>query len=300
MASLRTQRYIAFALVYLIWGSTYLAIRYAIDTIPPFLMAGSRFLLAGAILFTWARFKEGVKPTRRHWRNTGIIGLLLLLGGNGGVSWAEQTVPSGITALLVAIVPLWLVLLDWLRPGGKRPGIGTIAGVIVGLVGVVELVGIDAFRGNGTVDLVGAGVLVLGSLAWAAGSLFAKQADLPSAFLTTGMEMLIGGAALLLTGFLTGEHRHFALHDVSAVSVFGFFYLVTFGSLVAYTAYTWLVRHAAPAAVGTYAYVNAVVAVFLGWLIAHEPVTRNTIIGATIIVAAVAIITTTQASEKAG
>jgi drug/metabolite transporter (DMT)-like permease len=295
-----TKRYTAFALVYLIWGSTYLGIRYAIETIPPFLMAGVRFLLAGVVLYAWVRFRGTPKPEPRHWRNAGIMGILLLLCGNGGVVWAEQTVPSGITALLIAIVPLWLVVLDWIRPGGRTPSTGVMIGVVVGLAGVLELVGLDTLRGgHGDVNPLGAAVLIISSLAWSIGSLFGREAILPTPLLTTAIEMIVGGAALLLTGLFSGEAARFDIRAVSLTSVISFFYLVTFGSLVAYTAYTWLVRNVSAAAVGTYAYVNPIVAIFLGWLIAHEPITKNTVVGATIIIAAVAIITSTNTSSQA-
>lgn len=299
MKSDTTKRYTAFALVYLIWGSTYLGIRYAIETIPPFLMAGARFLLAGIALYAWVRLRGTPKPEPRHWRNAGIMGILLLLCGNGGVVWAEQTVPSGVTALLIAIVPLWMVILDWIRPGGRTPSVGVIIGVVVGLVGVLELVGFNTLRGGqGDINPLGAAVLIISSFAWSVGSLFGREAILPTPFLTTAIEMIVGGAALLLTGFFSGEAAHFDVRAISLTSLISFLYLVTFGSLVAYTAYTWLVRNVSAAAVGTYAYVNPVVAIFLGWLIAHEPITKNTTIGATIIIAAVAIITSTNTSSQ--
>jgi len=288
------KRLIAFALVYIIWGSTYLAIRYAILTIPPFIMAGVRFVIAGAILYGLGMIRGEKKPTGRQWRNTVIIGVALLLGGNGAVTWAEQMVPSGITALLVAVVPMWLVLFDWIRPHGNRPSWGVLLGVVIGFAGVVELVGIHTFQGNGNIAPIGVAVLMIGSMLWAGGSLFAKAADLPSPVRTTAMEMLVGGVALLIAGAVTGEFSHWSPHTVSLTSVMGLIYLITFGSLVAYTAYTWLVQNASPAAVGTYAYVNPVVAIILGWLVAHEPVTKETIIGATVIIAAVTIITTAK------
>ena len=288
----------AFATVYLVWGSTYLAIRYAIVTIPPFLMAGVRFLIAGSILYTWSRLRTTERVTAQHWRNAVVIGILLLTCGNGGVTWAEQRVPSGITALLVATVPLWMVILLWIRPGGKRPTAGVALGVVVGLIGMIELIGIGAFRGQGAIDLVGTGVLFAASLAWAGGSLFARNASLPDPIVTTGMEMLAGGTGLIALSVLTREPQRFDVHTVSTVSIVGLLYLIVFGAILGFTAYTWLIKNAKPVAVGTYAYVNPVVAVFLGWLIAHEPVTTRTVIGAAIIIAAVAIITTMQSRTK--
>lgn len=298
MPQSRTKLVVAFAAVYIVWGSTYLAIHYAIGTIPPFLMAGIRFIIAGTLMYAWGTMRGAARPTRLHWRNTAVIGALLLLGGNGGVVWAEQTVPTGIAALLVAVVPVWLVILDWLRPGGKRPSAGVAVGIIVGMIGMGVLIGPDSIRGAGPVNPWGAFALVLASLSWAAGSLFARHAELPSQILTTGMEMLTGGAALLLLAMITGEFQHFNVHAVSSASLAGLGYLITFGSLVGFSAYSWLLKHATPAAVGTYAYVNPIVAVFLGWLIAGEMVTSRTLAGAAIIVAAVSIISTVSSSFR--
>ncbi|MDQ2890325.1 MAG: EamA family transporter, partial [Gemmatimonadota bacterium] len=260
----------AFAAVYTIWGSTYLAIHYAIATIPPFIMAGGRFLIAGALMYLWTAWR-GVKPaTRIQWRNASAIGVLLLTVGNGGVAWAERVVPTGIAALIVAIVPLWLVALEWARRGGTRPSRGVALGVAVGLVGMWVLVGPGPSSGSAPINVRGALVLVFASVSWAAGSLIARYADLPSPLLATGIEMLVGGAALMILGFGSGEMSSFAPRAVSTSSLEGLAYLIVFGSLIAFTAYSWLLKNATPAAVGTYAYVNPVVAVFLGWLIAGE------------------------------
>ena len=299
MAARRSALLTAFAAVYIIWGSTYLAIRYTVLTIPPYLVAGSRFIIAGVILYTWVIMRTDERPTLLHWRNAAIVGLLLLTGGNSAVTWAEQVVPSGITALLIAIVPLWIVVLMWIRPGGRRPSLGVMAGIIVGFAGMIVLVGLGALRGDSTISLAGVGALVAGSLLWAAGSLFARTASLPSPLLTTAMEMLVGGAGALFVALCRGELSNFSLHAVSTQSMQGLLYLTVFGSLGAFTAYSWLLKHASPVAVGTYAYVNPIVAVFLGWLIANEPVTPRTLVGAAIIIVAVAIITTTQARDTA-
>lgn len=295
MPDARPKLVAAFAAVYTVWGSTYLAIHYAIATIPPFLMAGTRFVIAGALMFAWSLAMGAKRPTKTHWRNTGFVGLLLLLGGNGGVVWAEQNVPSGIAALLVAVVPLWLVLLQWIAPGGKRPSLGVAFGIAIGLAGMGVLVGPDSFAGHGPINPWGALALILASLSWAAGSLFARGARLPSPILATSMEMLTGGIGLLILGLATGETHQFQLHAVSTTSLVGLAYLIVFGSFIGFTAYSWLLKHASPAAVGTYAYVNPVVAVFLGWLIAGEPVTPRTFAGAAIIVVAVGIITVVAA-----
>jgi drug/metabolite transporter (DMT)-like permease len=294
---MRARLFAAFAAVYLVWGSTYLAIRFAVETLPPLLMAGARFLLSGAILLAWARFRERAElPSRTAWRAGLISGTLLLLGGNGGVAWAEQRVPSGVAALLVAVVPLWMVLLEWLRPGGRRPPVAVFLGVGLGLAGLALLVGPDAIRSGGT-DATGAIVLVLASLSWAAGSLYAKWAPGAAAG-TSGAaaQMLAGGFVLLLAGIVAREPSHLDLAHASTRSLLGFAYLVTIGSLIGFTAYLYLLAHTSAAKAATYAYVNPVVAVFLGWAIGHEAVTSRTILAAAVILAGVAIITITRDS----
>lgn len=292
MSTSRGRAVAAFGIVYVVWGSTYLAIHYAIQTIPPLLMVGTRFLMAGSILYAWYRLRGGNRPTALQWRNTAVIGTLLLLGGTGAVAWAELTVPSGTAALLVAVVPLWTVLIDWFRPGGERPTVSVLVGVAAGLAGMIVLVGPGSLYGQGAVDVRGAVVLMLGSLSWAAGTVFARHCALPrSQIAASAMEMLAGGVGCVVVGLAMGEGSAFDISAVSRASLAGWLYLVVFGSIVAYSAYTWIVQHAAPVAVGTYAYVNPIVAVFLGWLIAGERVTPRVLLGAAIIVAAVGIIT---------
>lgn len=291
--SLRLQIILAFAAVYLIWGSTYLAIRFAIETLPPFLMAGMRFTIAGAAMYIWIRLRGTPAPTLAHWRSAAVIGALLLCLGNGGVVWAEKQVPSSLAALLIAITPFWMVLLDWMRPGGVRPTKEVIAGLTLGLTGVVLLIGPAELGGVGDVNLVGAGIILLASLSWSIGSLYARQAPLPaSPLMTTALEMLAGGVLLLLVGLLNGELQRVSLSTISLRSMLGFGYLIIFGSLVAFTAYSWLLQRTTPARLSTYAYVNPVVAVLLGWGLAGEEVTTRTLVAATIIVAGVMIITT--------
>ncbi|HST59028.1 MAG TPA: drug/metabolite exporter YedA [Longimicrobium sp.] len=282
----------AFAAVYLLWGSTYMAIIFALKTMPPLLMAGARFLLAGAVLYGVMRLRGEPAPARRHWRTTAIIGALLLMCGNGGVTLAERTVPSGVAALLVAMVPMWMALLEWLRPGGNRPTARTLLGLLVGFAGIVVLVGPGALGSEG-VDLFGAGLVMMGSLAWAGGSIYSRGADLPkSALLATGMEMLWGGLWLTLAGALTGELGRVDPAGFSTESILAYLYLVVFGSLVGFSAYIWLLGVSTPARVSTYAYVNPVVAVLLGWWLLDEPLTARVLGAAAIIVVAVAVITT--------
>jgi drug/metabolite transporter (DMT)-like permease len=283
---------LAFASIYIIWGSTYLAIRIAIETMPPFLMAGSRFLIAGALLFVWAMARGEPRPSRIHLRPIVIIGGLLLLGGNGGVTWAEQTVPSGTAALLVATVPLWMVLLDWLRPGGTRPGNRVFLALALGFIGIVLLIGPSEIAGGDKSTLVGSVVIILAALSWATGSIYSRSAQLPeSPIVSTALEMLAGGALLFLVGTLAGEWGKLDLAQVSSRSLLSLAYLIVFGSIIAFTAYIWLLKVSTPARISTYAYVNPVVAVFLGWAIVDEVLTGQTLIAAAVIVSAVVIIT---------
>lgn len=292
---MRARLIAAFAAVYIVWGSTYLAIRFAVETLPPLLMAGARFLLAGAILLAWARFREpDCRITRIDWKTGVISGALLLLGGNGLVVWAEQRVPSGIAALLVAVVPLWMVLLDWMRPGGRRPHVLVFAGLGLGLFGLLLLVGFDSLQGqgHGQVSVAGALVLVLASLSWAAGSLYTKHAPKASSALNaSATQMIAGGLCLVAAATIFGEFSTMDLAHASTRSILGFLYLVTFGSLVGFTAYLYLLAHTTAARASTYAYVNPVVAVALGWALADEPVTSRTLMAAAVILAAVVIIT---------
>ena len=292
---MRARLIAAFAAVYVIWGSTYLAIRFAVQTLPPLLMASARFVIAGVIVLLWARFRDRAAwPNRVDWRVGLVSGALLLLGGNGAVSWAEQRVPSGIAALLVAIVPVFMVLIEWLRPGGRRPGAAVFVGVGLGLVGLALLVGPESLRG-GSGDAIGALVLILGSLSWAAGSLYTKYAPKASSgTMATGAQMLAGGLTLLVASVVAGEPARLDLAHASTASLVAFVYLLTFGSLIGFTAYVYLLSHTTAAKASTYAYVNPVVAVLLGWAIGHEAVTTRTLLAAAVILAGVAIITVTR------
>jgi drug/metabolite transporter (DMT)-like permease len=290
---MRVRLIAAFAAVYIVWGSTYLAIRFAVETLPPLLMAGARFFIAGLILLIWSRFSAPTaRPTSTDWKTGLIGGALLLLGGNGGVVWAEQRVPSGIAALLVAVVPLWMVLLDWMRPEGRRPAALVFLGLGLGLAGLALLVGPDAMDGQSSVSVAGAVILVLASLSWAAGSLYTKHAPRASSGLNgAATQMIAGGLTLLIAAAFAGELNHLDLSHASTRSILGFLYLVTFGSLLGFTAYVYLLAHTTAAKAATYAYVNPVVAVLLGWALANEPVTMRTLLAAAVILAGVAIIT---------
>ncbi len=288
--------------VYVAWGSTYLAIRFAVETIPPFLMAGIRFLIAGGLLYAWRRLAGDKRPARLHWRSAAIIGSLLLLGGNGGVSWAEQQVPSGIAALLVGSAPLWMILVDTLRPhpARKRPGWVTYLGVLLGFAGIVLLVGPSELIGlKGYSNPVGFIVLTVAAFLWAMGSLYSREADLPdSPLLGTSLEMLCGGAGLIVLGTLTGQWSQLHLAAVTARSLAGLAYLIIFGSLIGFGSYTWLLRNAPTSLVSTYAYVNPVVAIFVGNLLAGEVITPRILISTAIIIGAVVVVTLTQPTAQ--
>jgi drug/metabolite transporter (DMT)-like permease len=295
----RGQIIAAFASIYTVWGSTYLAIRYAVETMPPFVMGGSRFLISGVLLYAWSRSRGAPRPTLRQWRNATIAGGFLLLGGNGGVVWAEQTVSSGMTALLVSILPFWLVIIEWARPPRRRPSAAVLIGLVVGFLGLVVLIGPGDIGANG-VSLLGAIVLILASLSWAIGSFWSRDADMPeSGLLTTGMEMLGGGALLFLAGVVFGELRGLDVSAISRASWVGWIYLIVFGSLIGFTSYIWLLDKVLPAHLGTYAYVNPVVAVILGWAIAGETFSLRTGIAAVIVICAVALITTARTKTPA-
>jgi drug/metabolite transporter (DMT)-like permease len=282
----------ALAAVYIIWGSTYLAIRFAVETLPPFLMAAVRFLVAGGILYGWRRARGFPRPTGSQWRAATVVGALMLLGGNGGVVWAEQWIESGTAALIVATVPLWMVLLDWLRPGGRMPRPLVWAGISVGLVGVGVLFGApEAAAEHGSRYTAGWIVLVLASVSWAIGSLYSRTAVLPAPLLATGMQMLAGGALLLVMAVVTGELRALDPAAFSTRSLLALGYLIVFGALVGYSAYVWLLRVTTPAVASTYAYVNPVVAVLLGWWLAAEALTPRIMAASAVIVGGVALIT---------
>jgi drug/metabolite transporter (DMT)-like permease len=261
-----------------------------VETIPPFLMAGLRHLTAGALLYAWVRLRGTPRPERRHWRSAAVIGGLLLLGGNGLVTWAEVRVPSGLAALIVASVPIWMTVLDGLQRRERPHGV-VILGLALGLGGIAFLVAPARFAGGSRVEPLGAAALLTAALLWAIGSLLSRRVALPaSTLLATAMEMIAGGAILLAVSGLAREWRGFSLAAVSTRSWLALAYLIVAGSLLGFSAYILLLGATTPARVSTYAYVNPLVAVFLGWLLASEAVTLRTGLATLIIVAAVALI----------
>jgi len=283
--SFRTKVIAAFAAVYVIWGSTYLAIRFAIETLPPFLSAGFRFFLAGIILYVFARFRmKEPAPLRKHWKSAFIIGGFLLLGGNGSVVWAERYVPSGLAALFLAITPLWMVLLEWWWHETKRPSLGVFLGIGLGFIGVWLLMSPDILHiGAHSIHLGGAFLLLFASLSWSIGSVYSRR--------STAMQMIGGGVLMMLVGMLKGEYAHFHFIDFSVKSMVALVYLIIFGSLFGFTTYLWLLKHVGIARASTYAFVNPVVAIFLGWMWAGEKLDAQTGIAAFFVLVAVIVIT---------
>jgi len=285
--------------IYIFWGSTYLAMKFAIESIPPFLMAGIRFSTAGVIFILWRLLSGDALPTARQVLSAAVVGLFLLVGGNGCVVWAEQHVDSGITSVLVATAPLWMIVIDavFLK---RRPTGAAAAGVILGFTGTLLLVGPAQVPGlESGIDKVGTGVLLVAAVLWAAGSLIARDADLPaSPMLGSGLEMLCAGVVLLLIGTANGEWSRFSPAAVSARSLYSLGFLIFFGSLAGFGAYTWLLRNVATTVVSTYAYVNPVIAVFLGAVLAHEPVTPRTLWSTAIIISAVMLINIAQSRGR--
>ncbi len=281
---------VAFAAIYFIWGSSYLAIRFAIETLPPFSMAAVRFTVAGGILYAIARPRTQ-RPTRLNWVSAGIVGTLLLGGGNGGVVWAEQWVPSGLTALIVATVPLWMVLFDWLFADAPRPNKLLMVGLVWGLCGVGLLMSSSEVGAQGREGLLGGIAVLCGSIAWAAGSIYTKKAPLPrSPLLATAMQMMAGGLVLAFMATLAGEGAQLHLSAFSMKSVLALVYLIVFGALIAFTAYIWLLRVSTAARVSTHAYVNPAVAVLLGWLLAGERLDVRAALAVLIILSAVVLV----------
>lgn len=297
---MKTKIWLAMLAVYIIWGSTYLGIRFAIESIPPFLHAGMRFLVSAALLLGWRLLAGDERPTLKQWRDAGVVGLFLILGGNGLVSWAEQTVDSGIAALIVGTVPLWLTLFEALRPGGARPGWQAILGLLIGFGGIFILINPETLAGAAfRVDLLGAGALVLATILWALGSIYAKTAEVPkSAFMFTGMQMAVGSLGLFIVSALNGEMSGFNLGAVTTQSWLGLGYLILFGSLGGFVAYGWLLRNAPISLVATYGYVNPVVAIFLGAWLADEVLTGRVFIAAAVIIGAVVLINQSKSASK--
>jgi drug/metabolite transporter (DMT)-like permease len=288
---MKSRIWVALFILYIAWGTTYLAIRFAVETIPPFYMTGTRFLVAGLVLYSWRRLAGDPAPTRSQWRSAIIIGIFLLVGGIGGVTLAERYIPSGIAAMVVAATPLWIVLIETFRPGGSRPTWQSISGVLIGMIGIYILINPGSTPGHHPgFNLLGVVAVLLASLSWSVGSIYSHEAQLPgSPLLGTGMELLAGAAGSYIVGLLMGETSQLNLSAISLRSLSGLGYLIVVGSLIGFVIYTWLLRVAPTPLVVTYAYVNPLVAVFLGSLIAGEVLTPQVLIAAPLILVAVAL-----------
>jgi drug/metabolite transporter (DMT)-like permease len=292
----RTALVTAFAVIYTVWGSTYLAIRVAVESMPPFVMAGTRFMLSGALLLGWLLARGARRPNAAQWRDHAITGTFLLLGGNGLVCWAELSVPSGVAALVVGVTPLFMVVAEWAGPGRVRPRAMTIGALLLGLAGVAWLAAPWESVAAGGLPRAGVAALVAACCFWSIGSIHSRHAK-SGADLMVGaaLQMLVGGAGQFAVAVASGELAGFHWAAVTPQAWAAFFYLVVFGSLVGFSTFVWLMRHSTPALVSTYAWVNPVVAVLLGWLLLGEPVTGRTLAASAVIVAAVAVITLQKA-----
>jgi drug/metabolite transporter (DMT)-like permease len=280
---------LAFAAIYLIWGSTYLAIRYAVEAIPPLLMMGIRHFTAGTLLYAWVRMRGTPAPLRIHWKAAAVAGAIFFLGGHGTLAWAEQRVPSGLAALLNATLPLWIVLLTMWTGNRRVLTRKVLIGLLLGFAGVGVLIGPAALHGNSGFSLFFALVVLAGALLWAIGTIYTQRVRLPeSASLSAAMQMMTGGLSLFAASLVFGERIHITQVTTRAAASLG--YLIVFGSLIAFSAFTWLHKVAPAARISTYAYVNPVVAVFLGWMLAGEFIGARTIAATAIILAGVALV----------
>ena len=294
-----TQLVLGFASIYLIWGSTYLGIRYASETIPPLLMMAIRHSLGGVLVYAWARYRGAPAPSAKQWGYAAIAGTILFLGGHGTLAWAELKVPSGIAALLCATLPLWTVLIAWFDRSERKLGAKVWTGLLLVFAGVAILIGPEALRPHGSFDMLATFTAMFGSFAWAVGTAYSHRAKLPSStVLSAAMQMITGGSSLYVASALSGEIGQVHLASLTLRSVGALAYLIVFGSIIAFTVFTWLVSVCRPSRVSTYAYVNPVVAVFLGWALAKEPIGVHTIVATAIILAGVALVSTRNRHAK--
>jgi len=295
---MKTKIWLALLALYIVWGSTYFGIKVAIETIPPFFHAGVRFLVSGLILVIWQRSAGYEMPTRKQWISTAIIGNLLLLGGNGLVSWAEQFIPSGIAALIIASVPLFLVVAEAIRPHGVKPNWQSIVGLVIGFIGIYVLIDpTEAVAGAG-LNMYGVAALLSACALWATGSVYSKLADLPkSSLMTTGAEMLMGSIGLFIISLVTGELHGWNPAEVSMRSLAGLSYLITIGSILGFGSYIWLLQNAPISLVATYAYVNPIVAILLGVWLGNEILESRIWLATAIIIGSVIFINSRSRSK---
>jgi drug/metabolite transporter (DMT)-like permease len=282
---------LAFAAIYFIWGSTYLAIRVVLESFPPFVLMGVRSVAAGGVLYLWARRRGVTRPDWRQWQGAAICGALMFLVGHGGLAWGQQRVASGIAALLLSSEPFWIALLGWKCAGESKPTGRAVAGMVAGVLGLGLLMGGNAFEGAAGIDSLGAAVILVGAFSWAWGALYSRSASLPrSPVLSAGMQLLAGGSCLLLVALATGEIGEMGLSAIPLRSLAALAYLIVFGSVLTFSAYIWLLRVVSPTTVATHTFVNPVVALLLGWALLQEPLTATTVVASAIIVAGVALV----------
>jgi len=295
---------LAFAVIYIVWGTTFLAIRFALESIPPFLMAGIRFTVAGLLLFAWVYFRNPVKIKLEHLKLPIITGLLMIFIGHGSLAWAEQFITSGFAALLCSVIPVWMVLISWMQSRANKPDKLTVAGIILGITGVALLLGsgdefsINTASGSGMI-IFSIAPLLLSGISWSYASIKSRNfsKELPLLY-SISVQILAGGTALLLLGIFRGEVSVLSVSAISFISFASMIYLVLFGTILAYSSYVWLLKASTPAKVGTYAFFNPLIAVFLGWLTIDEPITTVMIIGAAGILVSVLLINKPFANKK--
>jgi drug/metabolite transporter (DMT)-like permease len=295
----RTKVLAAFITLYIVWGATFLGMRYAVAEIPPMLMAGTRFVISGLLMYAFVRQRGEPNPTPTQWRAAAIAGTLLIIG-NTATAAATRRIPSGVTGLFVGLTPCWFVLFDWMRPKGVAPRPEVIFGLLGGLAGIALLVGPSRLTGTESLDLIGVAAVIIGSLIWAAGSIYSRYAPrTDSAIMMTAAQLLVGGAVVTIAAVLTGDLSGFHVSAVTSRGWLAYGYLIAFGSFLGFTAYTYILKESTPARIATYAYVNPIVAVFVGWALGGEPLTRRVLISAAIIIGAVVMITTAGTTTRA-
>jgi drug/metabolite transporter (DMT)-like permease len=293
--SLRVKIAIAFCAIYVIWGSTFLATRFAVRTIPPFVVSGSRFFLAGVVLFCFARTRTSEKVTARMWASATVMGTLFFVICHGGLSWAAQHVPSGISALLMASVSMWTALIEIVTRSKSRPGVRVMVSLLVGFVGITLLVVKPELLAGSHVGSLGATVALIGAFSWALGTVLTKRVPRPeSTILSAGMQMMCGGGLLLIVAMVSGQTAGWNPQGISSQGLLAMAFLTLIGSLVGFTCYVWLLGQCSPTQVATYAYVNPIIALILGWAIAGEQLTERSLIASVIVVGAVASIITAR------
>jgi drug/metabolite transporter (DMT)-like permease len=289
---------LAFAIIYFVWGSTFLAIRVGVREVPPFLLAGLRFLIAGLLLFAWMRAKGTVSPTTREWFSATLLAVLIFVLDYGLLFWAERRVPSGIAAVMMATIPVFMTLSEILFLKTQRLTPRLVVSLLVGIGGVLVLVGRSISFGDAPIDTIGAIALIAAAISWSVGSALTRKLPLPSSkAMSSGAQMLAGGVLLMITSAALGEFHGFRVRAVSFKAWLALGYLIVAGSIVAFTAYVWLIHHESPTKVGTYAYVNPVVAVLLGYFLGGEGLSLRTMVGTMLVLVSVVVITTTPKKQ---